>query len=50
MIEMPIEPPMLRDRLNKAAAVVRYWAARVPKAAVLSGTKISPSAVAGRRR
>ena len=40
--EMPIEPPMLRDRLSSAAPVVRIRGASVSKASVCRGTKISP--------
>src|SRR5438309_2208597 len=40
--EMPIEPPMLRDRLSKAAPVVRIRGANVSNARLCSGTKIRP--------
>ena len=42
-IEMPTEPPMLRDRLRSAAPVVRKRADSVSNASVCSGTKIRPS-------
>ena len=42
--EMPTEPPMLRARFSRLAAVVRKSGFSVPKASVFSGTKRKPSA------
>ena len=39
---MPTDPPMLRDRLSSAAAVVRMRGASVSNARLCSGTKIRP--------
>ena len=41
-IEIPTEPPTLRARLSRLAAVVRSRGASVSKARLCSGTKISP--------
>ena len=41
-IEMPIDEPMLRTRLNRLAASVRKRASSVAKATVDSGTKTRP--------
>src|SRR5205085_2210322 len=42
--EIPIEPPTLRERFSRLAAVVRNLGFSVPKASVFSGTNRKPSA------